>query len=177
MPPKADPELGSSASRAAKKPGGIIRPRPEVVKLVETLIAGQLRPSEIAARVQEKFGLHPRTGHRYIAIVRATMATEEDENRPYHRHYIRATLRTIVQRALARDQLAAAVAAVDRIARLDGLYAETKVDVRHSGSIDQRYVDMPREQRKARLNELFSLYASESSSAREEADAGDGDSN
>lgn len=151
--------------------------RADVIRAVESMVAGQLRPSQIVAALAEnpKFELSHRQGHRYIQHVRDLIAREDDEDKPRHRHYIRATLRLVVQRALARDQLSAAVAAVDRIARLDGLYAETKVDIRHSGSIDQRYVDMTREDRRARLNELFTLYAN--GGEEEAADAGEPDAN
>lgn len=149
--------------------------RPDIIRTVEQLIAGQFRASEIAARVHDKYLISVRQAHRYIAHVRNTMASEEEECRPYHKHYVRATLRAIVQRALAEGNLAAGVAACDRIARLDGLYADAKVEVKHSGQIDQRILDMPRDQRRARLDELFALYSVEGAKVEREALASRGD--
>lgn len=117
-----------------KRAGGKLA-RPEVLRSCETMVAAQMRPGEIARRLSAEFHISERQCHRYIAAVNVSLVAENEETRPLRKNWLRLSFQAVYRRAMSSDQLGAATQALDRLARLDGLYEEARVGVEHSGSI------------------------------------------
>jgi tRNA 2-selenouridine synthase SelU len=117
--------------KAPRKQGGGKAMRPEILDATATLVATHMRSADIVRRLVDEFALSDRHAHRYLAAVRLEIAKEHDEQRPQYKHYTRATLQWVIRRAMQKEKLAVVVAAVDRLARLDGLYAEIKLEHTH----------------------------------------------
>lgn len=104
------------------------KPRADVKAAVAAMVAAQCRASHIVAVLSPKFGLSDRQLHRYVKRCYEEMAAEAEKERPLRKHQLRESLRAVVQKALASNQLSAAVAALDRLGKLDGLWEPTKIE-------------------------------------------------
>lgn len=92
------------------------------VRWVEKALALQMSHREIVAKAAVKFGCAERTAYRWIAKVYERMEKQAVREKPMRRQQMVLSLRTIMQRAMETNDLRAAIAALDRICRLYGLY-------------------------------------------------------
>lgn len=104
------------------------KPRADVKAAVESLLAAQVRPGQIATTLAVKFSLSERQIHRYIRRIQEELAEEAEKERPLRKNQLRQSLRAILQKALQTNQLTAAVQAADRLAKLDGLFAPERIE-------------------------------------------------
>lgn len=129
------------------------KPRQDVLQACEAMIALQVRPPEIVRQVSAKFGISARQVHRYVQRVQNDLAKENEELRPLRKHQLRQSLQAVFQKSMQNNQLSAAVAALDRLGKLDGLFEPTVIEskVTHEGRIDL----MTSDQQRKRLAELI----------------------
>ena len=105
--------------------------QPEVLEATHRLLTGHLRSVDIVRRIVADFGMSERQAHRYLAHARNELAIEHDEQKPRYKHYARATLQWVIRKGMTDNKLAIVVSAIDRLARLYGLYDEIKMEHTH----------------------------------------------
>lgn len=103
----------------------VIKRRSEVADL----LAAQVAPRDIEQRISEKYDISPRMVR--VDIVKAYELMEQDaaKERPFRRAKMRVTLQQLYQRCMARRRYTAALGALDRLCKLDGLYAAERMEV------------------------------------------------
>jgi len=116
------------------------RSTPQVVTKRRTevaeLLAAQVSGTEIAERIAERYSISTRMAWKDIKTVYDTWETDSSRERGFRRHRMRNTMMAFYQRCMARRQYTAALGALDRLCKLDGLYAPEKLEVEHTGSVD-----------------------------------------
>jgi hypothetical protein len=110
-------------------------PNHELLRFVEKGLTIQLAHHEIVKQCQARFGISQRHSYRSIEKVYAIMEKNAEREKPMRKHQMRQTLRMIAQAALERKDFRAAIAALDRVARIDGLYEDMKFSLHHQGSV------------------------------------------
>ncbi|MCC6994802.1 MAG: hypothetical protein IT370_09355 [Deltaproteobacteria bacterium] len=85
---------------------------------------------QIQDRLSVEFGMRPRAVRNWIKRAYEQLSEEEREQRPRRKIEARLTLRRIREKAETAGDWKAAVAAADREARLDGLFADA-VTINH----------------------------------------------
>lgn len=160
------------------------RQRDDVMEAVEGCIKLHMTPSEIGRTVSARIarqiagdpdnGVEPRPDvkpiserqvTRYVNKVYARLEQDAVQYTPMRRNQMRQSLEAVYQRAMKKGDLRSAVMALDRIAKLDGLYAAEKVDhsvsgtVEHAHQHDERAKQMTTDERRTRITELFDQYA------------------
>src|SRR5262245_57775810 len=153
MPKKSEtlPEAGPNEPRPKKKPGPQ-RP-PNRMRAVEQLVARYLPAREIAARIAERFGCSERTVYDDIRLVWKELAKEDEEERAVRKNQMRSTLRRLFNKAVRAEDYKAAIQALDRLCKLDGLLAPVKVE--HAGELG--VAAMRSGDRRARLEDLLDV--------------------
>ena len=126
------------------------RARAEVLRAAEAMVALQVRPMEISRQLAAKFDISERQAHRYVAKVYDALAKENEGQKPLRKHQLRQSLQAVFTKAMQSNQLSAAVAALDRLGKLDGLWAPLQVDHNVQGSVEM----MTSDQQRKRLFEL-----------------------
>lgn len=120
--------------------------RPEQRLFVESLLATCTPTQVIIKQIGLKFGIKERQAKNWIS---ATYAALAEEARPIEkaerRAQMRASLGDFYQKALLARQFNAAVTALDRLCKLDGLYAPEEVAVRAVGGMVERDPEKLRE--------------------------------
>lgn len=116
---------------ASKPPPHIVRNIPPERRLyIEGLLAACTPHSIVAREIARKFGIKPPGAMRWIRGVYALWALEaEPIVRDDRRNQMRAAFSDFYQKALLSRAWNAAGLALDRLAKLDGLYAPERVDV------------------------------------------------
>ena len=122
---------------------------------VESLLALQMTNAQIKRAVAAEFGVSERTVATDIERVLfrhepATLAAREKA-----RDQMRMSLRQLYQRCLNSKDWRSAVAALDRICKLDGLYAPEELKVEHGGVIAATVDGMTSAAQRARTQELL----------------------
>lgn len=163
--------------------------RTDVLEAVENLIKLHLSASEIGRRVNKMFDqlaeskgndqlrVSERQVQRYVAKVYARLEDDNVKYKPMRRCQMRQSLEAAFQKAMrgeprtkdgkvvgyiVKPDLKAAIMALDRIAKLDGLYAPEQLnitgDMKHDHQHEARAQQMTTDERRSRLDELFSAY-------------------
>jgi len=139
------------------------------IAFVHKLLAKQVSHREIQLRIQEKFGCSGRQGYNYIKHSYARMASEDKLAKPMRKLSMRVALQHFYQKALSDKAYAPALAALDRLCKLDGLYVPEEVSISHS--VQARVEQMTSDDQRRQLEKLFAQYDVEAGAAR----GGDGE--
>lgn len=102
---------------------------------VEAMLALQVDQREIVHKVAEKHGVNDRTIYRDINTIYERWEKEAHGERPRYREQARRTLRKVISSAFASKQYSAVVRAQAELAKIDGLYAPTVNEHKHSGEV------------------------------------------
>ena len=103
---------------------------------IADLLAAQVASKEIEDRISERYGISTRMVRKDIQIVYENWEKESRRERGFRRGRMRNTLMAFYQRCMARRQYTAALGALDRLCKLDGLFAPEKLEITHDGEID-----------------------------------------
>ena len=144
--------MGAYNTRGHRKPPGPIRktkprtkpkqpdyrrPKAELAerrRKIAEMITLMFRHSEIVAKVSEEFGVSERQAYRDLDIVYADLEADHERAKPKRAQHVRQALEALLKRCVANNQLSAAVQVIDRLCRIDGLYAPEEVNL--SGSLE-----------------------------------------
>ena len=96
---------------------------------IEKLLVLQVSPRQIQLKIAEKHDVTPRCVRMDIAVVRKDWDRQSVDDMPSAKNQLRGTLRRILQAAMTKNDLKAAVSVCDRLAKLDGLNEAVKLDV------------------------------------------------
>lgn len=123
---------------------------------VENYLAIQMDPREVQARIEQEFQVTRRTVRNDINWVYQQWEAESEQERPLRRNMMRRSMRSVLKRALAAEQWNVAIQILDRLCKLDGLYAPSEAKILHSGvvGLQQKTSDDKRK----RLFELIDQY-------------------
>ncbi len=152
----------TSKSKPTKRKPGENAVQPARLDIVEELLASGMRSGMVVQEAMRVLSISQRTAERYVSKVYDRWETEEPETRAARRAAMRATLQRMLAMALGEEpcrrtlegmetkadgdgdgridvefvstDLATAVRISDRLAKLDGLDAPSKIE--HSGSVD-----------------------------------------
>lgn len=91
--------------------------------------------ADIVRAVVAKFGVAARTVHRDVENFYAELAEGSERSRPRRRSLMRNNLEADYRDARARGDFTNAGKNLDRLAKLDGLYAAERVQIEHRGAI------------------------------------------
>jgi len=104
--------------------------KPEHRLFVESLLATHTPDSVIKREGAKKFGKSESTIGNWISQVYGLLSAEADPvKKDERRALMRQTLGDFYQKALLARQFNAAIQALDKLCRLDGLYSPEEVDV------------------------------------------------
>lgn len=134
------------------------KPRPDHAERLQYVLdsmALQRPPGEIANGLVEKFGVAKRTAYGDIERGYASLEEDAQREKPARRHQLRATLRTILRKALVANNLLAALKACQEIARIDGMYAPVEVQHEHQHTVN----DLTSADKRKELHALLTKYA------------------
>jgi hypothetical protein len=122
----------------AQKKGKGSRLKADERLFVESLLASVTPHAIIRREIQKRFGINERRASAWISYVYALLA---EEAKPQAKDERRAQMRNVLgdfyQKAVLAKNFNAAVTALDRMCKLDGLYAPEQHDVRHQGALDR----------------------------------------
>lgn len=105
------------------------------LRQVEKLLALQMGHAAIVRQVAKEHNVTERQVWYDVQHVYKRIEEENVKERPMMRHQMRATLRNFYQRALLAQQWAAALGALDRLIKLDGLAEPEMISVQHGGTV------------------------------------------
>lgn len=135
----------------ASKFGRGSRLKPEQRLFVESMLATQTPASVIKREGAKKFGKSENTIENWISQVYELLGAEADPiKKDERRALMRQALGDFYQKALLARQFNAAVTALDRLCKLDGLYRPEEVEVFDKRGVAERDPDKIRE----RMREL-----------------------
>jgi hypothetical protein len=109
----------------------------------------QVQGVRIQDDISKEHNCTRRTVRRDIMWVEAKWDEDARRQRPAYRHKMRETLRVIMRKAMAARDWKAAIAACDRIMKLDGLNAPLKIEA--STKVEHRVELMTSDQQRKRL--------------------------
>lgn len=131
-------------SRSLHKRGSKLKP--EARLFVESLLATCTPHPVIKAQIAKKFGVGERQAANWIKATYEELAIEaRPRQKDERRAQMRAALSDFYQKALLARQFNAAVTALDRLCKLDGLYAPDEVAIKALGGVVERDPDKLRE--------------------------------
>jgi hypothetical protein len=137
-----------SPSTPTKK--GPKRP-PDRMRAVEILVQRYQSAKDITRIVSERFGCTERTVYADIQLVWEQLAEAEKDERGSRKAQMRSTMRRLYETARKAGDLKNAIATLDRLCKLDGLYDAVKVE--HSGKVEH----LRSGDQRARLETLLSM--------------------
>lgn len=112
---------------------------PPIKMFVESLLASCTPDSVIAREVAKRFpGATEKHARRWIKETYERLALEaKPRDKVQRRAVMRSAFQDFYQKALLARNFNSAVIALDRLAKLDGLYAAEQLDVRHAGLLER----------------------------------------
>ena len=113
-----------------RKPAGEYEKR---FAAVQRLVVLQMEYGDIAKRISEDFNVSIEQSRLDIKAVYRSMQEASVHERPMRAHNMRRSMQAFYRQALQAKQFKAALAALDRLCRLDGLYAAEKHEVTGPG--------------------------------------------
>jgi hypothetical protein len=135
----------------------------ERVAEVEKMLALQMGHTDIVNTVVKRFPVSERTARNDIKRAYEKWDAECLAEKPYRRGQLRQTLRKLLQMALKKSDLRAAIAVCDRLARLDGLNEVTQLEV--TAKVEADLDKMTSDDKRRRLDELLGKAYSRRASA------------
>lgn len=105
----------------------------DALRWVEKALSLQMSHHDIVAKGAPKWAASSRTVYRWIALVYERMEIQATRERPMRRQQMVGSLRMIMQKAVELNKLHDAIDALDRIARLQGLYQDQVAVTHHAG--------------------------------------------
>ncbi len=124
---------------------------------VERLLAEGASPADTAQEVATMFGVGLRQGQKYVAKVFDRWAEEEKEYRYLRKLKMRLSLGYLFREALKGKQYSAAISCLDRLCKLDGLFASKSFQVEHSGETATEIDQMTTPERRKHIDELLKV--------------------
>lgn len=131
------------------------KPRPVSIarrKEVDACLALCMRHSDIVVHIQERFKISERQVHYDINQAYRRHEEDDDEIRPKRKATMRRTMEALYRKCLVERDLKAAVQVLDRLCKLDGLYAPEKIQL-------DKLPQLKTADRRARLAELLEIAA------------------
>lgn len=128
--------MSHSAKRGkpGRKPGGD-RERAMRLAKTEKMLAAHVSRSEIERIISAEFNVSDRQVRRDFMTIYAKWDADSVEERPARRNQLRQTIRKVIQKALADGDGKLVLAAIDRLAALDGLNAPDRSEVNVTGKM------------------------------------------
>lgn len=129
-------ETGTKKGGPGRKPGR--KPRPDRVRRIETvckLISLQVNHCAIVKQVSMEFACSQRTVWSDLKRAYAKLETTGETPLSIRKQGMRASLRMLFQRAVQMGNIGNALGALEKIARLDGLYEAEQININHGGEI------------------------------------------
>jgi hypothetical protein len=105
----------------------------QAVRRAEELLCDQWTSRQIVEKLCKEFDIVERTAYTRIRIAYENLSADAANDRGIRKARARATWQTHYRRCIERGDMSAANYAMDRLCRLDGLFAPEKVE--HSGTI------------------------------------------
>jgi hypothetical protein len=149
--PKPAPPLQGPSPDAP--PGKGPRKPPARLRAVELMIQRYVPPIEIVTRISEKYSCTTRTVYEDIKSVWARLAEDEKEERCTRKAQMRISMRRLYNDAMKTGDWKAAIAVLDRLCKLDGLYDAVKID--HGGKVEVSHLRSG--DQRARLEQLLTM--------------------
>lgn len=120
--------------------------KPEQRLLVESYLATMTPHSVIKKEIAKKYGIREERVGEWIRNVYDMLRMEADPiKKDERRAQLRAALGDFYQKALLARQFNAAVTALDRLCKIDGLYAPDEVEITAKSGVAERDPDKVRE--------------------------------
>ena len=132
---------------------------------IEQMLSLQVPHAMIADRVTEQYSVSARQIYYDIRSVYKRMEEEGRREKPMRRQVMRRSLRDFYQRAMKAGHYGAALGALDRLIKLDGLAEATRIEVNSNVSVEHRLRNMTSDEKRKRIDELFSMYSEADSEA------------
>lgn len=101
----------------------------ERLQLVENLMESCCSRRDIAKQVSELYGITAKTALSYYDRVEREWKAEDKEKKSYTRHKMLKKFENIAKKASAKGKFHAAVAALDKICKIVGLYEPEVIEV------------------------------------------------
>jgi hypothetical protein len=130
----------------------------ERLNLATDCIRLQLPRATIVKNLMEKFGIKRRSAYLDIKRAYKAMGEEAEDNRPYYKHSLRETLRTILRKCIHAHKYGDAIRACQELAKIDGLYAPAEVKAHVKHTIEDEVASMTSNEQRKALDELFGKY-------------------
>lgn len=145
---------------------------PTRIRRAEALISLQLSSGQVRQKLMEEYGVSERTAHSYFNAAWKLVEIDDAADRPRRKNQMRMTMKAALQRALAKGDMKAVAALIDRLCKLDGLYAPTEVRLEGEGAIvtGPNVAAMTSGMRRERIKELAAKLVKDGSKASVEAD-------
>jgi len=134
------------------------------IAFVVKMLASQRSHREISLALQEKYKCCSRQSYNYIKHAYRRMESEDKVAKPMRKVAMRNTLQYFYQEAMKAKQFAPALAALDRMCKIDGLYAPEEVSV--SSTINHRVERMTSDDQRKELERLFKMYDTETGAGK-----------
>jgi hypothetical protein len=123
------------------------------------MIASGATPTEAARTASARFKLGRRQGERYVSRVLEQWATDDKRDRHARKLTLRRRLEAFYVKAMDADQYGPALQALDRLARVDGLFAPESVKVQHEGNLEIAALSMTTDAIRQRVDKLLARRA------------------
>lgn len=134
-----------------------LRNDPERAKAVEAMWAAMVPAYRIARELAPKFDCAERTIFRDLEALLAKLrgARPQGTKLEERRDQLRAAFDDLYRKALLDKDWRAAGMALDRLGKLDGLFAPEQVEVQHGGKVQVDVAERSSQSRRARVAELM----------------------
>jgi hypothetical protein len=129
------------------------KPRPVSIarrKEVDACLALCMRHSDIVVHIKKKFQISERQVHYDINQAYRRHEEDEDDARPKRKNNMRRTMEALYRKCLIENDLKAGIQVLDRLCKLDGLYAPEKIEF-------DKLPQLKTADRRARLAELLAI--------------------
>lgn len=121
------------------------------------MAASGLSPAEAARAACTKFAVGKRQGERYVERAFANWAAKDQQHRHTRKMTLRRRMEAFYVEAKAAGHYGPALQVLDRLARLDGLYAPESVRVQHEGDPGFKALSMTTDAMRRRVEELLEM--------------------
>lgn len=110
-------------------------------KRVRELIARCMSRGDIAAALQDEYGISRSVAYSDVKAVYLALANENEEERPLRKDKIRRSLEKLYERALDSNQLAVALNVLKELASIDGLVEAQRVKIEQLYKLEVQEMD------------------------------------